>query len=60
MVPPNWALAFLMLGSLRCLEPSLVPSHWALMALASHWHHNLALVYVDCMPIGPLHFLFFL
>ena len=29
------------------------------MALASHWHYNLALVYVDCMPIGPLHFIFF-
>ena len=60
IVPPNWALNFPKLGSLRYLEPSLVPSHRALMALASHWHHNLTWVCVDSRPTGPLHFLLFL
>ena len=60
MVPPNWVLAFSTLGSLRCLEPSSVPSHRAPMALASHLHNNLAWVCVDSRPIGSLHFLFFL
>ena len=38
-----------MLGSLRCLEPFLVLSHQALLALTLRWRHNLALfVLVVC------------
>ena len=40
--PSQLGPSFPTMGSLQCLEPSEVPNHRALMALASHWHHNLA------------------
>ena len=60
MVLPNWVLAFPMLSSMQCPELSSIPSHQALGALALPWHYNLAWVCVSSMPIGPLHFPFFL